>query len=152
MQKRYQLDCGENREHNCNERYFNICLILDSATDDALCTGWDYLCWWTFPQGIQPMPSNLIPMNSKKFEFWNFDYIIRRSNAESDKPVQLRLSLTMFTLLCVKVLISWNRFFSEIRRWPQFFRFQTDFYCESDDIVEIPKFKLFRIHRNKVWI
>ena len=39
MQKRYQSDCGDHREHTCNERYFNICLVLDSATDDALCTG-----------------------------------------------------------------------------------------------------------------
>ena len=39
MQKRYQSACGDHREHDCNERYFNICLVLDSATDDALCTG-----------------------------------------------------------------------------------------------------------------
>ena len=33
---------------------------------------------------------------------------------------------------------------------PKFFDFLLIFYCECDGIVEIPKFKLFRIHRNKV--
>ena len=35
--------------------------------------------------------------------------------------------------------------------WPHFFYFWFVFYCESDDIIEISKFKFFRIHRNKVW-
>ena len=36
-------------------------------------------------------------------------------------------------------------------RWPQFSDFWLIFYSESDDMVKIPKSKLFRIHKNKVW-
>ena len=43
----------------------------------------------------------------------------------------------------------WNIF--SLIRWTQFFDFWLISYSESDEIVEIPKFKLFRIHRSKVW-
>ena len=65
-------------------------------------------------------------MDSKKFEFWDFDDIIK---------------------FAIK-----NRFFS--KNTPVTSRHLFDlrllFDGEFDDIVEIPKFKYFRIHRKNV--
>ena len=102
-------------------------------------------------------------MDSKKFRFRNFDFIIRirikisqksknwgrvidrflRKNTLSDK----RNGTGSSDSVCDLVPLFKN---SSIT-WPQFFDFWLICYSESVDIVEIPKFHFFRSHRNIVW-
>ena len=35
----------QKRQECCTERYFDICLVLNSSADDPLCTGRDYLSY-----------------------------------------------------------------------------------------------------------
>jgi hypothetical protein len=66
------------------------------------------------------LDSNFIPLDSQKFEFRNFDYIIRFEIKNESEIEKLR---------------------SRDRR-----------IFEKNRFYEIETFKVFRIHRNKVWI
>ena len=46
--------------------------------------------WFPILRGSQWLDSNFIPMDSKKFEFWNFDYIIRFAIKNESEIEKLR--------------------------------------------------------------
>ena len=81
--------------------------------------------------------------------------IKRRSRGPlSDALVRILIRTTVFSQLCVKVSKLWTQNFEYFWKvtGPHIFSFWLIFDVDSDDLVQISKFKLFRIHRNKVWI
>ena len=81
--------------------------------------------------------------------------IKRRSRGPlSDALVRILIRTTVFSQLCVKVSKLWTQNFEHFWKvtGPHIFSFWLIFDVDSDDLVQISKFKLFRIHRNKVWI
>ena len=81
--------------------------------------------------------------------------IKRRSRGPlSDASVRILIRTTVFSQLCVKVSKLWTQNFEHFWKVtrPHIFSFGLIFDVDSDDLVQISKFKLFRIHRNKFWI
>ena len=72
----------------------------------------------------------------------------------SDAPVRILIRPTGFPQLCVKVPKLWTENFEHFLKvtGPHIFGFWLIFDVVSNGLVQIPKLKLFRFHRNKVWI
>lgn len=91
-----------------------------TAMDECRVSCEDVMC------DLQWLVSNFISMDSKKFGFWNSDYIIN-TNLKSNK-----------------IDFSWNQMksiFREICRYRDInFWFLINFYCKSDAIIDISKF------------